>query len=258
MSHKRSHLSVMRRGQTERSLSRRRGIRVRPAPAFKTHPRHLTHNVGTRTDGFLKASATRRTRNNVGAYSAAWDRALAQHIPRVSLTRAAITKITLPIRTLPPPPQPPSPPPPPLAGKLDQRLWYARNSPRSTRLENARFHLERRSLLLHHLLLLFLLLAAAIRPPIPIVVRRSLRLVAVVVVTYRACSRAASFAGDHGESRRHGEWRTRVRRRPTHTDPPIYLLIQCNSMRLSHAYTRVFSRLSSSSLSPFLARIQPP
>lgn len=147
----------------------------------------------------------------------------------MSLTRAAITKITLPIRTLPPPPSPL--PPPPLAGKLDQRRWYARNSPRSTRLENARFHLERRSLLL---LLLFLLTAAT--RPIPVAVHRSLRLVAVVVVASRAHSRAASFAGDHGVSRRHGE-RTRVRCRPTHTDPPIYLLIQCNSMQLSHAYT---------------------
>lgn len=63
--------------------------------------------------------------------------------------------------------------------------------------------------------------------PIPVVVRRSLRFVAVVVVVFRAHSHAASFAG---ESRRHGE-RMRVReRRPTHTDPPIYLLIQCNSM----------------------------
>ena len=77
---------------------------------------------------FKRPGATRWTRNNVGAYSAAWDRALAQRIPRVSLTRAVITKITLPIRrTLPPPPQPPSLPPPPLAGKLDQRLWYAWN-----------------------------------------------------------------------------------------------------------------------------------
>jgi len=132
------------------------------------------------------------------------------------------------------PPQPPSPPPPPpLAGKLDQRLWYARNSPRSTRLENARFHLECRFLLL----LLLLLLTAAIRLPILIVVHRSLRLVANVAVTSRARLRAASFARDHGESRRHGERRTRVRCRPTHTDPPIYLLIQFNSMRLSHAYT---------------------
>lgn len=91
---------------------------------------------------------------------------------------------------------------------------------------------------------------AAIRLPIPVVVRRSLRLVAVVVVASRARSRAASFAGIyHGVSRRQGERRTRVRRRPTHTDPPIYLLIQCNSMRLSHAYAPLALLLSAPSCS---------
>jgi len=67
MSHRQTHLSIMRQSQTERSLSRRRVIHVCPASAFKTHSQR-THDVGTRTDGFLKASTT--TRNNVGAYSA--------------------------------------------------------------------------------------------------------------------------------------------------------------------------------------------
>lgn len=242
----------MRWGQTDPSLSRRREIRVCPAPHSKLTPQHFTYDIRTRTDGFLKASVTRKTCNNVGAYSAAWDRALAQRIPRVSLTRTAITKITLPIRTLPP--QPPSllPLPPPLAGKLDQRRWYARNLPRSTFRERA--FPPGAPLPPPH--------CPPLTRPIPVVVRRSLRLVAVVVVESCARSRAASFAGDHGESWHHDE-RTRVREcRPTHTDPPIYLLIQCNSMRLSHAYTplarslaRSF-RLSSSSLSPFFTHIQ--
>lgn len=144
----------------------------------------------------------------------------------MSLTRTTITKITLPIRTLPP--QPPSllPLPPPLAGKLDQRRWYARNSPEHTFRERA-FPPGAPFPPPH---------CPPLTRPIPVVVR-SLRLVVIVVVESRACSRAASFAGDHGESRRHDE-RTRVREcRPMHTDPPIYLLIQCNSMRLSHAYT---------------------
>lgn len=70
---------------------------------------------------------------------------------------------------------------------------------------------------------------------IPIVARYFLRLVVVLVVEFRAHLHAASFEGTRGESRRYE--RSRVRRHPTHTDPPIYLLIQCNSMRLFYAHT---------------------
>jgi len=72
--------------------------------------------------------------------------------------------------------------------------------------------------------------------PFPVVVRSSLWLVVVLVVAFRRGARlhAAFFEGNRGESRRYE--RSRVQRHPTHTDPPIYLLIQCNSMRLFYAH----------------------
>lgn len=83
-------------------LTLSRHYRIRICPALHSKCTFLLHSHRDASERFLKSSTTRRTRNNVGAYSAAWDRALAQRIPRVSLTRAAITKITLPIRTPPP------------------------------------------------------------------------------------------------------------------------------------------------------------
>lgn len=83
-------------------LSQRLEIRVCPAPhsKFTALMFHLHRDAFRR---FFKGQQYKDTRNNVSAYSAAWDRALAQRIPRVSLTRATITKITLPIWTQPPP-----------------------------------------------------------------------------------------------------------------------------------------------------------
>lgn len=85
------------------ALATSRGPRLACA-TFKTHAfvwnarSHFTH-IARNPSGAVLFKGQRIARHvrahNVGAYSAAWDRAFAQRIPRVSLTRAAaIAKIT--------------------------------------------------------------------------------------------------------------------------------------------------------------------
>lgn len=156
----------------------------------------------------------------------------------MSLTRAAITKIT---------PDPRTPPP-----RRSRGSWISGVGMRGIRpcASVTRAHVQGTRVSTRSTAL-----PCRCSADIQVVVHRSLRFVVIVLVVFfrhGARLHAASFEGTRGESRRYA--RSRVRRHPTHTDPPIYLLIQCNSMWLFYAHTARSSLPSRSVLEPNRAR----